>query len=357
LFEIPGGWLADRFGPRRALTRIVIWWSFFTAATGWALNLPSLLATRFLFGAGEAGCFPTINKVFSVWLATRERARAQGLLIANFYCAGALTPYLVVMLLAHISWRQAFAIFGALGVLWAIPFYWWYRDDPRDHNSVNPEELALLPRAVAGSLGHSKVSWRKFFSSRSAWLLWAQWFCFDYQFYFYLTWLPTYLLEERGLELRKSASFAGLPLIAAGAGALFSGWLEPRLARLCGPSAARKLLASTGFVAAAALLLMFTAIRSPAGAIVIMSLSSFAAALCQPISWVACMDIGGNSVGTLSGIMNTWGQLAGTISPLIVGITLQRTNHNWAIAFYIAAALYLLGALGWVFLDPVTPID
>jgi MFS family permease len=321
------------------------------------LNLPSLLATRFLFGAGEAGCFPTINKVFSVWLATGERARAQGLLIANFYWAGAVTPYLVVRMLEHVSWRRTFEIFGAMGVLWAIPFYWWYRDDPRDHNSVNPEELALLPRAAASSFGHSKVPLREFFSSRSAWLLWIQWFCYDYGFYFYLTWLPTYLLESRGLELRKSASFAGLPLIAAGAGALFSGWLEPRLARISSPSAARKLLASSGFVAAAALLLMFTVIGSPAGAIAIMSLSSFMATFCQPIAWVTCMDIGGNSVGTLSGIMNTWGQLAGTISPLIVGITLQRTNHNWAIAFYIAAALYVLGALGWGFLDPVTPID
>ena len=145
LFEIPGGWLGDRIGPRRVLMRIVLWWSFFTAATGWVWNLPSLLVTRTLFGMGEAGCFPNLTRAFSTWLPKAERERAQASLWFATRWAGALTPLLVAWVLTLMSWRRAFEIFGVLGIIWAFAFYRWYRDDPAMHPSVNKAELALLP--------------------------------------------------------------------------------------------------------------------------------------------------------------------------------------------------------------------
>src|SRR5713226_1610915 len=145
LFEIPGGWLGDRLGPRRVLTRVVLWWSFFTAATGWVWNAPSLIVTRALFGAGEAGCFPNLTRVFTTWLPVRERERAQGLLWFAARWSGAFTPLLVAYVLDVMTWRHAFLLFGLPGVVWAAAFYRWYRDDPRKHPSINAAELAQLP--------------------------------------------------------------------------------------------------------------------------------------------------------------------------------------------------------------------
>ena len=130
LFEIPGGWLGDRMGARRVLMRIVIWWSFFTAATGWVWNTTSLIVTRTLFGAGEAGAFPNMTRIFTTWLPGRERERAQAILWLASRWGGALTPLLVAYILQFMSWRRAFELFGALGVIWAVVFYRWYRDDP-----------------------------------------------------------------------------------------------------------------------------------------------------------------------------------------------------------------------------------
>src|SRR3954470_9376544 len=116
LFEIPGGWLADRLGPRRVLMRIVIWWSFFTAATGWAWNVASLIVTRTLFGAGEAGAFPNMTRIFTTWLPKAEREKAQATLWLASRWGGALTPLLVAYILQFLSWRRAFEVFGVLGV-------------------------------------------------------------------------------------------------------------------------------------------------------------------------------------------------------------------------------------------------
>jgi MFS family permease len=156
LFEIPGGWLGDKIGPRKVLMRVVVWWSFFTAATGWAWNLASLLVTRFFFGAGEAGCFPNLAKMFTNWLPREERSRAVGVMWLSARWGGAFTPLLVVWVFSLMSWRHAFELFGAIGIIWAIFFYRWFRDNPRDHKSVNAAELALLHETQINSAGHAK---------------------------------------------------------------------------------------------------------------------------------------------------------------------------------------------------------
>src|SRR4051794_1905317 len=151
LFEIPGGWLGDKIGPRKVLMRVVMMWSFFTAATGWAWNLASLLVTRFLFGAGGAGCFPNLAKMFTNWLPCRERSRAVGVMWLSARWGGAFTPLLVVWVFSLMSWRRAFGLFGLIGIVWAVWFYWWYRDNPRDHKSVNAGEFELLHETQGNS--------------------------------------------------------------------------------------------------------------------------------------------------------------------------------------------------------------
>src|SRR6185437_12458223 len=205
LFEIPTGWLGDKIGPRRVLIRVVLWWSCFTAATGWMWNGISMWITRFLFGAGEAGCFPNLTKAFSAWLPTRDRTRAQALMWMGARWGGASAPLLVVAVMTFTSWRVAFLIFALFGLAWTIFFVRWFRDNPREHPSVNAAELALLTENEQNIAGHGNVPWRKLAANPTVWLLGAQYFCLSYGWYFYVTWLPTYLKDARGLEITSNA--------------------------------------------------------------------------------------------------------------------------------------------------------
>ncbi len=358
LFEIPGGWMGDRWGARRVLMRIVVWWSFFTAATAWVWNLPSLIVVRALFGAGEAGCFPNLTKAFTTWLPARERVRAQGIMWLSARWGGAFTPLLVALILNYLSWRRAFELFGAIGVIWAIFFYRWYRDNPRKHPSLNEAEKAMLPEPESVIASHGPVPWGRFLRSKTVWLLWAQYMCLSYGWYFYITWLPTYLREARGVTLTQGALLAGIPLFFGGIGSFVCGYVSTYLERRTGNvTAVRRSLAGVGFFGAATCLVLSVNIEDPILAMFAMGLASFANDLVMPPAWGACMDVGGKYVGTLSGSMNMMGNLAGGLGPLAVGYILQATNQNWAITFYISAAIYFLGVFCWMFLDPVTPLD
>jgi MFS transporter, ACS family, glucarate transporter len=358
LFEIPGGYLGDWIGPRKVLMRIVIWWSFFTAATGWAWNYISLLVTRFMFGAGEAGCFPNLTKAFTTWLPPSERVRAQGIMWMSARWGGAFTPVLVFWVLKFVSWRRAFEIFGGLGVLWAIWFYWWYRDSPRHNKKINEAELALLEGSEQLASGHGDVPWGKLIRSKQAWLLCLQYFCLAYGWYFYITWLPTYLKEGRGLNVAQGAVLSILPLFLGGIGSFFCGLISTPIARWTGSVAfTRRLMAIIGFSGATGLLILSTFVKDPVWAMIAMGMASFSNDLVMPGSWAACMDVGGKYAGTLSGAMNMMGNFAGGMSPVVIGYVLQQTNNNWDITFYVSAALYFAGSFFWLVLDPVTPFD
>ena len=357
LFEIPGGWLADRLGPRRVLMRIVIWWSFFTAATGWAWNVVSLLVTRTLFGMGEAGCFPNLTRIFTLWLPQRERERAQASLWLAARWGGAFTPLLVTYVLDFVSWRRAFEMFGLLGLVWAVVFFRWFRDDPRTHPKVNAAELALMPPPRQSAVAHGPTPWAQLISSRSVWLLGLQYVALSYGWYFYITWLPTYLREARGTSLKMGAILAGLPLLLGGVGCLISGWLVPRLAAVVGSMGrARKIVAIVGFLGASASVIMFTKITDPANAMIVLGIAGLFNDFVMPPAWAACMDIGGRYSGTVSGSMNMMGNIAGALSPLAIGYLLAWTGGNWTLTFYVSAAVYSLGAVCWIFLDAETPI-
>jgi ACS family glucarate transporter-like MFS transporter len=357
LFEIPGGWLADRLGPRRVLMRIVIWWSFFTAATGWAWNFTSLLVTRTLFGMGEAGCFPNLTRIFTMWLPQHEHERAQANLWLAARWGGAFTPLLVTYVLDFVTWRRAFELFGLLGVVWAIGFYRWFRDDPRTHPKVNAAELALMPPARESAIAHGPTPWAALTSSASVWLLGAQYIALSYGWYFYVTWLPTYLREVRGTSVKMGALLAGLPLLLGGVGCLISGWTIPRLARRVGSvGLARRIVAIIGFVGASASIFIFTRIEDPTRAMLMLGVAGLFNDFVMPAAWAAAMDVGGRYSGTVSGSMNMMGNIAGALSPLAVGYLLASTG-SWPLTFYVSAAVYSLGAVCWLFLDAETPIE
>jgi MFS family permease len=339
--EIPSGWLCDRFGARRLLLRVVLWWSFFTAATGWAWSYPSLLITRLLFGAGESGCFPGLARLFRARLSRTQRNSAEGNKAAAARWGAAITPALMAALSAFCGWRQIFVLFGAIGAVWAAVFWWNHREEP--HSTEHAE---------------IRLNWAKLMRSRSAWALGLQWFCHYYGFYFYITWIPQYLYQARGLDLRRGSLAAGLPLVAAGLGSLLAGWTLTYLtARTGSTQSARRLLGYAAYGGAAALLLLFTWIRDPLPAMIVMSLSSFAAEFSGPITWTSAMDMGGEHVGTVSGFMNTLGHIGGSVAPAVTGFLLTWSGHAWNTVFYCSAAIYATGALCWTLIDSVTILD
>ena len=357
MFEVPGGWLGDWLGPRRVLMRIVIWWSFFTAATGWVWNYVSLWVTRFLFGAGEAGCFPNLTKAFTTWLPQHERVRAQGIMWMSARWGGAFTPVLVVWVFQFMTWRRAFELFGGIGVVWAVIFWWWYRDNPRDHKSVNAAELALLAGAEKTASGHGDVPWGKLLGSLTVWMLWSQYFWVSYTWFFFISWLPTYLQEYRGLTPEHAAQLAIFPLFFGGTGCIVSGFLNPLVARWTGSVfRARRLIAFAGTAGAFLMMLLHAALRDPLLAMLAMGMASFFNDILMPGSWGACMDVGGKYAGTLSGSMNMMGNFGSAVSPLALGYLMQLTG-SWQLSLYSMAFAYVLAGLSWVFIDPVTPLE
>ncbi len=358
-FEIPGGWLGDWIGPRKVLMRVVSMWSLFTAATGWAWNLASLVTFRFLFGAGEAGCFPNLTKAFTLWLPSGERVRAQGIMWLAARWGGAFTPLLVVAVFAWVGWRWGFAVFGGIGVVWAVFFYLWFRDNPRDHPRVNAAELALIQGGRRTDLvGHGNVPWMKFLSSRTVWMLWLQYFCMAYPWYFYITWLPKYLQVERHVPVAEAAFLAGFPLFFGGLGSFFGGLVSRRMETSARRTArVRRGMATTGFFAAGTLLVLSTFFDNPWLAMVAMGASSFANDLAMPPSWAACMDVGGKYAGSLAGSMNMMGNFGGMVGPLVLPFLNSMTGNNWNVAFWVSGAVYAIGGVAWFFIDPVTPLD
>ncbi len=358
LLEIPSGVLGDRYGPRTVLMRIVVWWSFFIAASGRAWNFVSLAVIETLFGAGEAGAFPNIAKAFSVWLPRDERVRAQGIVWLSARWGGAITPLLVYQIFRYVSWRNAFGLFGLMGVAWAFFFYRWFRDRPADNPKVNAAELRLLQSAEHNAEVHGSIPWGKFARSSQVWLLCAQYFCLSYSWYFYVTWLPTYLKEGRHQDPAGIALLAGLPLFFGGIGSIVTGFISKPLAKVLGSVArTRRVLACTGFVGASLLLVVSTQLQDPTAAVLAMAMASFCNDMAMPGSWGACMDVGGRYAGTLSGAMNMLGNGGGALASSIAPKILKATSNDWNFVIFVAAAVYFAGAFFWLGLDPVTPLE
>ena len=355
LFEVPGGWLADRFGARAMLTRIVLWWSAMTAATGAAGGFASLLALRGLFGMGEAGVMPSITRAFGRWLPLRERGRAFGLTVMAGALGGAATQPLAVALLERISWRHAFPVFGAVGLVWAAVWFVWFRDDPREHRGVNAAELAVIG-CDAAPAENRRVPWGPLVRSRDLLALCAMYFGAIYGWYFYLTWLPTYLLRARGFDLRAVGWLAALPLLAIAAGSLAGGTASDALARRFGARVGLRAPGLVGLPLAALAILAAGAARDPRNAAYLVACAAGLAALGVAPAWATCLALGGRHAGVVGGAMNTFGNLGGMLSPVVVGWCLA-VGRSWETPLYTMAAGYLLAALCWLRIDPLARLD
>ena len=274
LFEVPSGWLGDVIGPRRVLTRIVLWWSAFTMLTGAAQGLRSLVAIRFLFGAGEAGAFPNAVRSFSQWFPARERGMANGVLFFGSRLGGAITAPIALLLIQRWGWRVSSSSSVRSGIVWAVVWYRSYRDRPAEHPDVNREELAWIeqdtskrpnPRRPTPNADREPTPWRRLLTSPNLYAICAMYFTFGYGLYFYFTWLPTYLIRELRFSLLAGGFFASLPFLLAGAANLAGGWCTDTLARTRGLRTARVTLGFTAFSVCAALILASILVPTPVG--------------------------------------------------------------------------------------------
>lgn len=356
-FEIPGGWFADRFGARLALTRIVVWWSVMTAATGLATGFISLFALRLLFGMGEAGTFPATTRVYGRWLPPAQRGRVFGAVIMTGALTGAVTQPLVVTLLSVVAWPHVFALFGAVGVGWAVAWWRWFRDDPHDHPGVNAAERRLLePMRTVHVERHEAVPWRSLARSRSLLMLCAMYGGAIYGWYFYLTWLPTYLLRARGFDLRQAGWLAALPLLAIAVGVFTGGWVSDALTARYGARVGRRTPGLIGLPLAAAAIVGAVTTTEPILAALLLAAAAGLAALGVSPAWAVCLEIGGAHAGVVSGTMNMCGNLGGALSPVLVGVGVDRWQ-SWNAPLLSLAVGYVLAALCWLGVDPLRAHD
>jgi sugar phosphate permease len=352
LFQIPGGWLGDRIGPRRALTLIVTWWSIFTSLTAASWNAASMMVFRFLFGMGEAGAFPIATRSLSRWMLPAERGFAQGVTHAGSRLGAAITPMLVVYLITAYGWRATFVIFGLLGLVWAVVWFFYYRDTPSEHRSVNSAELDLIHKSLGGARSRtsSSVPWRKILSSSTLWTLSLMYFCYAYCISVYLDWFPKYLNDHRGMNLKQMGFYASLPLLAGTVGDLVGGWFSDLWASRTGNlKRARQAVAISGFVLAASSIVPATFTTDPVASVLYTCVAVFGLELTVGVSWAIPLDIGGDYAGSVSAVMNTCGNIGGAISPALLAYLVSVSG--WEAPFVVASGLCLAAAALYLKID------
>jgi MFS transporter, ACS family, glucarate transporter len=347
LFQIPGGWLGDRFGARKALSAIVIWWSIFTAFTAMAWSAVSMLVIQVFFGVGEAGAFPIATRSLSRWMRPTERGFAQGVTHAGSRLGAALTPPIVVAIIAAFGWRAAFLVFGVLGVIWAITWFAYYRDTPEEHRSVNQAERELIGIRTRPS---GKIPWREILRHGNLWVLAVMYFCYNFNLNVYNDWFPTYLHDARGMTLAKMGIYASLPLFAGTLGDLLGGWFSDQVLRKTGNvNLARRWVAIAGFIVSGAATIPAILASDPKVSVAFYCVAFFALEWTVGISWAVPLDIGGDYAGSVSAVMNTLGNVGGALSATVVTYAVRA--YGWSAPFLVTGVLCVIAAILYLRID------
>jgi ACS family glucarate transporter-like MFS transporter len=376
LFEIPSGWLGDRYGARGTLTRVVLAWSFFTALSGSATGFLSLLMFRFMFGAGEAGAFPNMARIQGAWLAPKARARAGGFLWLCARWGGAFSPFLFGKLIQLFTsgafhnatantvlqgvapWRLGFFTSGIIGLFWVATFWLWFRDNPADKKSVNAAELKLIraDRSPADLAAHHRAppgTMAALFRSKTLWLISIVYVCGSFGWSFFVSWIPRYFLDRHQVNIKQSEFMTGLPLFCGGISCLIGGLLSDYLVKRTGR---RRLFRAVfpicgDFTAACAMVgIVFVAPGHPTQATILFCIAAAGHDFGQPINWASIVDVGGRFAGTAFGFINMVGNIGNTIQPPIGRLIFG--NFGWNALFLTYAAVFATASFTWFFINP-----
>ena len=352
LFQVPGGWMADRIGSRLVLAAAITWWSVFTSATGASFNGTSLAVMRGLFGMGEAAAFPAASRALVRWWPAHRRAFGQGFQHSGSRLGAAIAPVLVVFLMTRVGWRAVFYLFGAGGILVALFWYTYYRDLPHQHFGVNPEELKLLDAGAPPPLVvRPPVPWGRILRSRDLWYLSMMYFCYGWVLWMYLQWLPTYLAEVRHFAQIRMGIGASIPLLAATVTNMAGGWISDALARKWGDLRRGRVAVSIlGFAIAGIAILPGVLARDSTTGLACLTVALAGLELTVAVSWALCLDLAGDFSGSVTGVMNTLGNLGGALSTVMIGHL--STLFGWTVPFLVASFLCLVAALLATRIDP-----
>jgi len=353
LFEIPTGALGDRIGPRRVLTRIVLWWSVFTSLTGAVSNYVLLLVTRFLFGAGEAGAYPNASIVIARWFPPDQRASISGVLLMATQLGGAVAPLVVVPLQIRYGWRASFYVFGMLGIAWAICWNSWFRDSPAEKAGVSLSELEELSGVAVGP-AHG-FPWRAAVRSESVMAMMGTAFCYFYVLVFFSSWFHTFLVKGRGFS-EESLILSTLPYVIAAGANLMGGVASDALVRRFGVKWGRRSLGIVGQGSACLFTIATMMTRQPLLTVVLLALVYGAITFQQSGVFGACLDMGGNHAGSVIGLMNTSAQVGGFLASVAYGYIVVRFG-SYDAPFVPMAAFLFVGALLWLRIDPSREIS
>jgi MFS family permease len=344
LFQIFGGWVGDRFGPRRTLFLCGVVWAAATILTGLAGGFVALFLCRLLIGFGEGATFPVATRAMQNWTPVGRRGFAQGLTHSFARLGNALTPPIVAWLISVVAWRGSFVALGCVSLVWVAVWFWYFRDNPSEHASISGEELAALPnRGVPEHKERPRVPWLPL--TRRIAPVTIVYFCYGWTLWLYLTWLPSYFLHEYKYDLKKSALFTSAVFFAGVVGDYLGGVISDRiLHRTHDLQRARRNVVMAGFLGSFACMVPVFLTHD----LVLIILSLGAAFFCAEIvigpMWSIPMDIAGKFSGTAAGMMNTGSALAAILSPIAFGYIIDATG-NWQLPFAGSLGFLLLGAL------------
>lgn len=349
-FEIPAGLMGDRFGAKKVLIRVVTWWSVFTVLTGFANGFAMLVMTRFFFGMGEAGAYPNSSIVLSKWFPATERARGQAWIWSASRIGGALTPLIVIPIQIYYGWRASFIILGLLGILWAIYWKYWFREEPTQMKGIKKEELneILTQRNLPEGAHH--FSWQ-IFKNKHLIMLMAMYFCYASGAFFFQGWLPTYLQLGRGLDEKSMSFITSFSFILGALGCLSGGYVCDYLSKKMGNRWGRAAVALSGLGLSGLFMLISVFILDNAIATILLSAGLGLMDFTIPASWSTAMDIGGKHAGAVTGAMNTAGLFGSTLNTVAFGYLVTSFDNNYHAPVILLSGLLLLGALLWLKID------
>lgn len=368
LCQIPSGQAGHRWGTRRSLTLFSAINSLGTGLFALAPGMGTLIAGRMGMGVAQAGYFPCSAMTIGKWIPKRQQALASGMLGSFMSVGGFIGVALTGLLLVHVGWRTIYLLFAIPGLLWAVWFYWMFRDRPEEHAAVNREELASIredrldrvssetPRSAEDESDDAESAatpWLALGASPALWLICAQQFCRAAGYIFYASWFATFLQESRGVSIAESGVLNSLPLLATilggPSGGRISDWL---LVKTGSPRIARQGVATAAMLACAGLIFVAYGVQSPRIAVLLISAGAYCAAYGGPISYTITIDMGGRYVAPVFGTMNMVGNLGALAFPVVVPEILDWTGKNWNAVMLLFAGLYVAAAAFWLLLNP-----
>jgi sugar phosphate permease len=354
LFQVFGGWVGDRFGPRRTLFLCGLVWAAATILTGLASGLTMLFLVRVMLGVGEGATFPVATRAMQNWTAKEKRGFAQGVTHAFARFGNALTPPIVAWLIALISWRGSFVALGCCSLVWGAVWVWYFRDRPVDHPGISVEELERLPNRGEGTRATERqVPWRRL-ALRMAPVT-IVYFCYGWTLWLYLNWLPSFFLHEYKLNIAGSAKFSSAVFFAGVGGDLLGGIVSDRILERTGDlRLARRNVVVGGFVGSFLCLLPVFATHDLTVIVLCLAGAFFFAEIVIGPMWAIPMDIAPNYSGTAAGLMNTGSAAAAILSPLAFGYVADLTG-DWHLPFLGSLGLLLLGAVLAFTMHPERP--